>query len=148
MELPSTFRPNKGFTMIEVLISLAILLVIFSLGLFVSFDFYRSYALRSEKSTIISALQKARNQSLNNINQNKHGVHFDTNGYTIFEGSTFAGSTNTTLIPMGYNVSVAGVPFDVVFDQLTGQSTDKTISVTANNKTYNTAINSEGQISW
>src|SRR3989344_3331593 len=78
---------SRGFTLVEILIVVAILVVIFSFGLFISFDFYKSYSFHSEKSTIVSILQKARNQSLNNINESRHGVHFSASPlqYIIFE---------------------------------------------------------------
>ena len=54
-------QDSKGFTLVEILIAIALLIVILSLGLFISFDFYKNYAFRSEKNIIVSILQKARN---------------------------------------------------------------------------------------
>src|SRR5439155_93802 len=78
---------ENGFTLIEIMIAVGILAIIATLGLFVSFDFYKGYAFRSEKSIVVSTLQKARDESLSNINQTRHGVHFGASPlqYIIFE---------------------------------------------------------------
>jgi len=151
MESRSILRPNRGFTLIEILVVIGIFAIIFSFSLFVSFDFYRSYALRTEKNAIISILQKARSQSLNNIDQAKHGVHFSANPlqYVIFEGNAYNPiDTNNVIVNPSYGVSVAGTPFDVQFEQLSGASADKTITVSDGIKSYDVTINSEGRISW
>ncbi len=145
-----TYKKQGGFTLIEIVIVIAILAVVFSFGLFISLDFYKNYSFGSEKNVIVSVLQKARSQSLNNINQTKHGVRFDTNGYALFEGPTFTGSTNTFTIPSGYNTTVSVVPAgDIIFDQLSGTtSAAKTVTVTSNGKSYTITINREGRIDW
>src|SRR5258706_4507626 len=90
MASPNTSRQSKGFTLVEIAIVIILLMTIISLGLFISFDFYKNFAFRSEKSTIISILQKARSQSLNNIDEVRHGVHFAASPltYIVFECPT------------------------------------------------------------
>jgi prepilin-type N-terminal cleavage/methylation domain-containing protein len=148
---------QRGFTLIELLISITILVVIFGLGLFISFDFYKNYAFRSEASVIVSILQKARSQSLNNISQTRHGVHFSSPlQYVIFEcaNSTCTSYTQNPstdiVINPGYGVVVSNTPFDVVFNQLDGNCVTgcAAFTVTANGKTQTIDINSEGRISW
>ena len=156
MELPSILRQNKsqGFTLVELIITLGILATVFAFGLFISFDFYKNYSFHSEKSTIVSVLQKARGQALNNINQSKHGVHFEnTPGlkYIIFEGDTFdADADSNIVINASYNISITSppLPFDVIFEQLTGNSADQTITVGDGVKSYDISINSFGRIDW
>jgi len=154
----------EGFTLIEVVISIAVLAVILVLGLFVSFDFYKSYAFNSEKNIIVSVLQKARNQSLDNINQTRHGVHFSNPlEYIIFECKSgnpqctdYATGADTSknfppVVHM-YGVSIPNTPFDVIFDQLSGDCVSSNcplpINVNANGKTQTVSVNSEGQIDW
>lgn len=160
----SMVKCSHGFTFVEVLIAVALLAIITSFGLFISFDFYKSYAFRSEKSTIVSVLQKARSQSLNNINQTRHGVHFQASPlqYVIFECSStcvsYPGSSSSDIIiDSSYGISIAppALPFDVVFDQLSGSCVSSNCSttplvITANYgaKSYNISVNNEGQIDW
>jgi prepilin-type N-terminal cleavage/methylation domain-containing protein len=141
MASPNTLRPNKGFTLIEVLIAIAILVVVFSLGLFISFDFYKSFSAQSEKEVIVSMLQKARSLSMNNINQEKHGVRFTDNPltYTIFP--------DELAIKAAYGISITtpALPFEVTFDQLSGNSQNQTIIL---NHGETITITEQGKIDW
>ena len=141
MELPKDSRPDNGFTLVEVLIAIAILAVIFSLGLFISFDFYKSYSARSEREIIVSALQKARSLSMNNVSQTAYRVQFTDNPltYTILP--------ENLAVPASYGISITSpaLPFDISFDQLRGSSTAQTITLSNGDVI---TINNEGQISW
>lgn len=143
--------------MIEILISIGLLAIIAALGLFISFDFYRSYAFRSERSTIVSVLQKARSQSLNNIDQVRHGAHFVSGQYIIFECPTstpqctgWTASSSDNPISAAYSISITNpaLPLDIIFDQLSAISSDRIITVSDGVKSYNIAVNSQGQIDW
>ena len=67
----------SGFTLIEMLVSMGIIILIAGFGLFLSMDFYRGYLFHYEKDLVISILQKARSQSLANIDEKPHGVYID-----------------------------------------------------------------------
>jgi len=160
-------KDSQGFTLIEILIVIMLLGIMFMLGLFISFDFYRNYSFRSEKDNIISILQKARSESLNNINQRRHGIHFTNTGkYIIFEcNSTIpqcytyadADKSKDIIIESTYNITISGTPFDVVFEQLSGSyctnmacSTASPLSINISDgiNSYSININSEGRIDW
>jgi prepilin-type N-terminal cleavage/methylation domain-containing protein len=154
---------QKGFTLVEIIISIAILAVIASLGLFISMDFFKSYSFRSEQSVIVTLLQNTRSQSLNNIDQVRHGVHFQGSPlrYTIFEcpvgtpqcSSYVAGSSDLTT-NSSYNITMTSpaLPFDIIFDQLNGDcvscASPVNIQISDGVKNYIITINNEGQISW
>ena len=169
MVLPSTLTQNKGFTFIELLISVAILAIILSLGLFIGFDFYKTFSFHSEKNTIVSVLQKARSQSLNNINQTRHGVRFENSSglkYIIFECDSVnpqcdsyaeANIAKNILIDSSYGISINSptLPFDVVFEQLNGDciisstfNCSDVISINSESQSYNININNRGRIDW
>lgn len=171
MALPSTLTQHKqGFTLIEVLIAMVILTVIVGFGLFISFDFYKSYSFRAEKNIIVSVLQKARSQSLNNINQTRHGVRFENNSglkYIIFEcpgakpqcKSRKEDFATDIAIDSSWGIFISSptLPFNVVFDQLNGScvtsfnfdcSPINPITVSDGTKSYYISINSEGRIDW
>ncbi len=163
MELPNISRQNnKGFTLIELIVTIAILTIIISLGLFLSFDFYKNYSFRSEKNVIVSVLEKARDQSISNIDQLPHGVHFQSNPtqYIIFEGSSYDSNNNNNIAinsSWGISITSPSTPFDIIFDQLSGCLSDglndcaaatKTITIKDQQKSYNITVNSQGQIDW
>src|ERR1044072_4262622 len=91
MALHSISIRNRGFTLIEILITIGLIGLIAALGLFISLNFYKNYSFRSERNVIVSILQKARSQSMDNIDEQRHGVHFFINGgkltYLLFECS-------------------------------------------------------------
>ena len=132
---------KMGFTLIEILIALSILIILFALGLFISFDFYKSYSARSEKEVIVSTLQKARSESIDNISQTAHSVHFSNNPLT------YTLMPENLAISAAYNISITSpaLPFDVSFTQLSGDSSSQTI-ILSNGE--NITINSEGRIDW
>jgi prepilin-type N-terminal cleavage/methylation domain-containing protein len=150
---------HSGFTLIEILISIGILAVVAGLGLFVSFDVYRHSSFISDERILISVLQKARNQSLNNINQVRHGVHFATSpqSFVIFEcPSGTPQCTTYTSNPTTDQVIATsrdlifpyGVPSDVIFNQLSGDTTAQTIVLESQGTQHSITINSEGSINW
>ncbi|OGZ68624.1 MAG: hypothetical protein A3D35_01210 [Candidatus Staskawiczbacteria bacterium RIFCSPHIGHO2_02_FULL_34_9] len=167
MELPNILRQTKGFTLIEILIAMVVLGIIASLGLFISLDFYRTYAFNSEGNVILSVLKRVRNQSMNNINGVRHGVHFEDNSglkYIMFECPTLTPNCTSydpsyPQIEMDSSWGISFIsptpplPFDVMFDQLSGDCTtcqisDITITVSYAIKKYDILINKEGGISW
>jgi len=168
MALPKTLAFNKGMTLAEILIVIGILLLLGTLGLFISIQTYQGYAFRSDKDILISALQRARSQSVFNIclgtsttctGGRPHGVKIDTlnKKIIIFQGLSydlgpgrdandqaqdFAINTNPNITYSGLN--------EVVFTQLSGDATagQITLTDTTNNQEDRVNINSEGQISW
>ncbi len=168
MALPNIYRQNnKGFTLIEILVVMAILAAIIGFGLLISFDAYKSYSFSAEKNNLITILQKARNQSLDNINQTRHGVHFQASPltYVLFECpstnpqcTAYAPSSKDVTIDVSYAVSITDpvpLPFDIVFDQLNGNCvtsncTTKPLNITLSSagKFHTISINSEGRIDW
>ena len=117
----------QGFSLIEILIVMGLLAIIAGFGLVVSLDSYRSYNFRSEQNLIISLLQKARNQSINNINEKPHGLHIDqaAKTYTLFQGANYAHrDTAEDIIFQGNdNYQLAGLS-EIIFTQLSGRVAD------------------------
>ncbi len=107
--------------MIEMIISVGILIIIMGLGLFLSMDFYRSYAFLTERNMAISILQKARSSAMANINERKHGVYFEPDRYVLFEGENYAAHTNAISFETSSAISHSGMS-EVVFEQLTGRA--------------------------
>ncbi len=141
---------NKGFTLIEVIITLGIFSIISTFTLLASMDFWRSYSFRSERNLIVGILQKARSQSLSNINQSSHGVYIGTNQYVIFEGSTYSPTDpKNEVYESASAINHSGMT-EVVYEQLSGKT-----STTGGNLTLTYGVNQSiistnnaGQINW
>ena len=142
-------RTNSGFSLIEIMMVIAIFVFVASFGLLASMDMYRGYTYRYERNAISSVLQKARGRAIANINQSNYGVHLDSSGYTLFQGSVYnpADSHNENF-PMGKTITLSGLS-DVVFQQLGGEPvTPGSITLNDGVSMSTITINSEGGIIW
>lgn len=144
---------KKGFTLIEILVSFGILIILAVMGLFLSMDFFRGYSFNYEENILIAALQKARSESMANINESAHGFYFDAvnNQYVIFQGNNY-GTRNALLdetFPAAKIISVSGIPSEgIVFEQLSGDCLPADIIISGNSKSKTIQVNKEGTISW
>jgi prepilin-type N-terminal cleavage/methylation domain-containing protein len=90
-------RQSKGFTLLEIVIVIALTTLVATLALGVSFDDYRGYAHRDEWKLIRAALEKARAESLASVcgaeeceRSVARGVYFGTPGtYVLFVGDAY-----------------------------------------------------------
>jgi prepilin-type N-terminal cleavage/methylation domain-containing protein len=151
MELLKGFNTKKGFTLIEVIVTMAIMTLVLSTGFFVSFDYYRNNSLGSEQELIATLLRKIRNQSMNNINQLSHGLHIDGENYILFQGDVFNISDPLNeLIPRNHAFTIQ-YPREIIFSALSGEvnrTSVEDIHITDGNYEKTISINEEGQISW
>ncbi len=144
----------SGFTLVEVIIVISLFALLLGLSYPFTLELYRSYTLRTDTAMLVSVLQKARSQSLNNISEMSHGVHIDDAGYTIFQGSAFdeAGAQNEFIEKsQGVTVHSDG---DIIFEQISGDIAppfalgESTITLTDGVHTERITINNEGRINY
>jgi prepilin-type N-terminal cleavage/methylation domain-containing protein len=154
MALPKNCINNQilnslGFTLMEILVVMGILAVLGTFGYLVTIDCYKSYAFNAERDTIVAILQKARSQSLANINESAHGVHFDSGQYVIFQGAAYGGGAPFyQALPASFGITHSGI-IDVVFAQLSGDANPGGNLILGDGKRSETiSINNEGQINW
>ena len=144
---------EKGFTLIEMIIALAVLAIIMGLGLFYGMENFRGETFRSEVDTMVGVLQKARSRSMANIKQSPWGVHYEGSPdytYTIFRGSTYALAAEKEVVEGGRTagISPSSLP-DVVFTQLSGTTTGTfSATIIEGGRTGNVKVNYEGTITW
>jgi len=156
MKLPNTYNHNnnRGFTLIEIIVVIGIFSVLAGAGLVFSYDSYRGYLFRSEYGNIAHVITKARNLSANNFHESPHGVHFDTDTYTLFVGDSYASRDSALDIPFERNTAVhLDGPEDVVFEQLSGNLADCsdtpcTLSFSFGSYDKDITISEIGAISW
>jgi prepilin-type N-terminal cleavage/methylation domain-containing protein len=141
----------RGFTLIEILTSVAILSVILGLGLFMSMDSYRAYLSRSERDTVVSLLERARSRAMANVHQTTWGMCYVAPNYIIFRGSTCVpGAATNEETPANPGAVIAGLTSasPVVFAQLSGATAAATVTVTEGPRVSTITINHEGTIIW
>jgi prepilin-type N-terminal cleavage/methylation domain-containing protein len=147
---------REGFTLIEIIVAVAILLCVLALGLLISLDVYRGYAYRSERATVVALLTRARSHAMANVNQAPWGVCEDAGGgvYKLFRGAGYSASAYVDeSVPVAPAGQVTGLPActsgaGIVFSQLSGTTTAATITVQETAGPQTVTINSEGAIIW
>jgi Tfp pilus assembly protein FimT len=140
-----------GFTLIEMIISFGILSILAGLGLAISMDYFRTYSFNYEENLLVQILQKARSESLANINQRNHGFYATGGQYVIFQGDSYSArdvSLDQTF-PASKTVNISGVPSaGVIFNQLSATSSPTDIIIKQDAKIKIISINEEGRINY
>lgn len=142
----------RGFTLIEVLLVIAILAIIFGYTIGAGSNFYFNQALISERDSLIGLLRNARSRALANINQSSHGIFMSTstNQYIIFDGPSYASRAVAydLAFPKSAALTVTG-PAEIVFSSPEGASNvSGTIILSGGAGAASISINSEGGINW
>jgi len=119
---------RRGFTLLEVLVVLAIVGVIVSLTLFFTPQHYGRAALETERQALLLALQQARHQAQMNVAGEPHGVAIAPAGYAgyvIFVGDSFEVSDveQQTRVPLPPSISISTPATEIIFKPLSGEST-------------------------
>ncbi len=141
---------TTGFTIIELLVVLAIIAIIAGFGVFISFDFYRSLVITGERDTAVALLRRARIRALNNTHEMSQGFYVATTTFVLFQGPSYASRTAAfdELFPRSSGVSVSG-PSAFVFQNLSGDSNvSGTIAFGNGRTTTSIDINREGRVNW
>ncbi len=119
---------TKGFTLVElvIIISILVLIIGFSASSFSLLN--KSQALNKSADFVATVLRQARSLTLSSKNISQYGVHFDTNQIVLFQGSTYDPNASTnTVFPINYlvrisDVNLTGAGREVIFDRLTGDT--------------------------
>ncbi|MEK7135100.1 MAG: type II secretion system protein [Patescibacteria group bacterium] len=116
---------QKGFTVIEIIIVLAIGALLTG---FVALSFSKineHEALNTNADLIVSILNEARSMTLSSVGDTGYGVHFDIDQVVLFRGAVYS-SGSATNVPTTLNSRVAmrnisfGGGSNVIFSRLTG----------------------------
>ncbi|OGI57594.1 hypothetical protein A3B85_00780 [Candidatus Nomurabacteria bacterium RIFCSPHIGHO2_02_FULL_37_13] len=148
------YKTKRGFTLVEIIIVLAIMGIIISFGMIIDLNVFKTNILQAEQSTIVATLEKARSRSMSNMFTSAHGVCYIAPNYVIFRGRTTCEPTTETdeIIPANTTVATASnfsTTFPIIiFDQLSGNTTGATIHITDGIKSADIMINNEGAINW
>ena len=134
----------KGFTLLEILISIAVISVISVLVVSGFSSFRESAQLNEAQSQILGVLRDARNRTLSSEKNTQYGVHFETSQIVLFSGSSYSfglTSNEPHLFPPITRISSIslGGPVDIVFARLSGSvSASGTITIESISNTSKT----------
>ena len=146
-----TLPSVRGFTMIEMTLSVAVLAIIFGMTI----PMYRNFSIRNDMDIAVTTLVQdyRRAQVLSQITDGDSawGVHVATGSILIYKGSSYVSRDQTfdEITDISSSISVAGL-YDVVFSKQNGfpQSTGTTTFTSINNETRNVTINQKGMVDY
>ncbi|MBI2482078.1 MAG: GspH/FimT family pseudopilin [Candidatus Vogelbacteria bacterium] len=149
---------SKGFTLIEIVLALGLIVFVAGFALTIDYQRYQKQSLKTEQQTIITLLQTARSQAINNIGQSSHGLVIyppdEPQNYVLFTGTDYSTSdpTKNQIIESGYNWDLASTSLSqVIFNQLSGDvnTAGEIILIDpVSNNTSTISVNHEGAINW
>lgn len=137
---------RAGFTLIEVLVVVAMFSTLAGMTAFFNLSFYKGSSFTSDYDAFIAVLQRVRAKAISNINESNHGLYIDADKYILFEGDSYLTATDTQDISRNSNITITGAS-EIVFSQLSGDSNFNGILVlTEGTRTATVSLNNEGRI--
>ena len=123
-------KDEKGFTLLEVLASIAIFAILMVLTVANLSQYRNTQVLNGEGAQIVAILSKARSLTLASRSQLSYGVRLNTDRAILYALPTFASSTATNEEYIFHpsvrlsNISLAGGGLDISFARLTGETAE------------------------
>ncbi len=114
-------KRGEGFTLIELIITVALLTIIFSLGPFLDVAVLRDFQISQEAGHLEGNLRGLQFLALHQKNDSAFGIKFSEDRYLLFEGPSFARKNEIFrihLLPEGFIISG---PEEIIFEKVTGK---------------------------
>jgi prepilin-type N-terminal cleavage/methylation domain-containing protein len=140
---------TQGFTLIEMMLVIAIAAMIFLFSTPYGLTFYRTQLVEEMRSELIDALGRAKHNAVLQKNDSSFGVHIVAGNYIIFQGADYASRTTDQdeIFPVINEITFAGLS-DVTFSKLEGlPSSVGLISVAYGDIVRNISVDDSGLVS-
>lgn len=150
-------RGQSGIALVEILVVIAIIVLILLVVLPPFSSIKEGQVLDNAVENVISALNKARTQTLSSLESSEYGVHFESDQIVIFKGKVYSAAdpdnesveiTSPATISDVTLGGVSGPEGELYFARLSGvpdKSGTVTVSVAGNSKII--TISSTGTVS-
>jgi len=134
---------KRGFTLVEVLVSLGIIGLLIGLAIPFYQTFYLSSQLDNTTSELIQTLRKAQLKAMASEGDQPFGVHLEQRRFILFKGFYNPSDNYNEIFDLPNTVLISsGVGQNVIFNQLKG-TTSNLITITinsSNNRSRNISI--------
>lgn len=140
---------EKGFSLVEVLLVIALAVIIFYFSTPLALNFYHGQLVTDTRNGVADALQVARHNSILEKNDTTFGVDFTSvaNNYIIYQGHSYYNGSVDQSFPIPNTIKITGLS-DVVFAKTSGlPSATGTITFTDGNISKRLFILDSGIIS-
>jgi prepilin-type N-terminal cleavage/methylation domain-containing protein len=133
---------QKGFTLVEILIVIAVLIIISAVILNVFRSYDEKEALSQDTSKVVSVLERARQLTLFSRDSFQYGVHFDTDKIVLYKGAGYIPASLDNIETLLHSkviisaVVLNGGGSEILFKRLSGE-TDQNGTITLQNKLDN-----------
>ncbi len=121
-------KKSHGFTIVEIMIVIAMLVLTVSVAVFIFSSFRKNNALNIGQEKIVNLLKIARSNTIASKEGDVYGVHLTQTTATLFKGRVYADldPNNSTYTLSGFieisNIDLVGGGNDIIFDKLTGET--------------------------
>ncbi len=157
----SNVKCRKGFTLIELVITIGIIGVLATVSFISIFNYKQRQDLSSASQEIVAVIRNAQDRSLGQESGSRWGVYFEnpssgTDFYELFQGSTYATGTIVSKSVLPSNVQfdspVSGSTSTIIFSPVTGlpdsSATIKISLISSPTSSSTITININGKISF
>ncbi len=141
-----------GFTLVELMIVVALIIMFSALVLPMGFSFFQEATLKDQVRNIENSLRKAQAMAMTGQGDSNVGVKITQSECIIFEGESYEKRREEadTIIPFPVTLSISGAD-EIVFQKSTGllafpPQEEASIIVTSGDSSKEITINSQGKI--
>ncbi len=148
---------RSGFSVIEILVALALAAIVSGSALLVSMSAYESDTFKSDRDSLIALLMRARAESMHGmclgsacLDARPHGVAILPDSYVLFQGASYASRDSDADAVIGRNPSITATGIsEILFSILAATTSAGSIELTDQRGNRATiTIGSLGQIGW
>jgi len=82
-------RQRGGFTLVELLVTVAILIILAGSTVAIASRFYTSSQLLESTDRLVQTIHAAKIRSVGGLNDASHGVYVETGQYTLYQGASY-----------------------------------------------------------
>jgi len=143
------FKNPQGFSIIEVLLVIALGTALTALALPVGFRFYQFQVADETSTGILSALRNAESRSRLGSEGSTFGVKLLPTSYVLFQGDTYASRnvSRDAIFPLPAGTNIVSTSDEIIFARVTGiPSATGTISIVLYDRMHEIEVNDAGVI--